>query len=100
MLLFFFRKLRKRLPQKILISLSVSLLAVLIIFLAGAERTKPRLGCQIVAAMLQYFMLSTFCWMAVEGLNLYRMFVKVFTGGISSSKFILQASAVSWGTFS
>lgn len=92
-----FQKLRRKLPPKILISLSVSLSAVLIIFLVGAERTSPRVGCQTVAALLQYFILSTFCWMAVEALNLYRNFVKVFSGRSSNSRFMIRASIFSWG---
>jgi len=94
-----FRNLRRKLPPKILISLSISLSAVLIIFLAGAEKTEPRIGCQVVAGLLHYFILTTFCWMAIEALNLYRNFVKVFSGGASNFKFLIKASLFSWGEF-
>lgn len=74
-------------------------MAVLIIFLAGAEKTEPRIGCQVVAALLHYFILSTFFWMAVEGLNLYRNFVKVFSGGASNSRFLMNALLFAWGKY-
>ncbi|XP_065664225.1 adhesion G-protein coupled receptor D1-like [Hydra vulgaris] len=35
--------------------------------------------------------------MAVEGFNLYKMFVKVFGGSPDSTKFLLKASAFGWG---
>ena len=69
---------------------------LLIIFLAGVEETSPREGCQAIAALLHYFILTTFFWMAVEGMNLYRCFVKVFrTGG--EGKFMIRASVFAWG---
>uniref|UniRef100_A0A7M5XNR7 Uncharacterized protein n=1 Tax=Clytia hemisphaerica TaxID=252671 RepID=A0A7M5XNR7_9CNID len=92
-----FAKLRRKLPPKILINLSVSLSAVLIIFLVGAEKTEPRIGCQVVAGLLHYFILTTFCWMAIEALNLYRNFVKVFSGGASNFRFMVKCSIFSWG---
>ncbi|XP_065664260.1 uncharacterized protein LOC105845287 isoform X4 [Hydra vulgaris] len=92
-----FRKLRMNLAPKILINLCVSLMVTLIIFLALVEQTKPRVLCQAVASILQFFILSTFFWMAVEGINLYRMFVKVFRGSYSSRIFMLKSSAFAWG---
>nr|XP_047142663.1 adhesion G-protein coupled receptor G4 isoform X2 [Hydra vulgaris] len=92
-----FSKLRKKLAPKILLSLCISLMSTLIIFLALADRTKPHLLCKVVASLLQFFVLSTFFWMAIEGLNFYRMFVKVFHGSSSSRIFFLKASVFSWG---
>ena len=91
-----FRELNKRLAPKILISLCSSLLALLVVFLVGIERTKNSLVCHTVAALLHYFMLTTFIWMAVEAVNLYRMLVTVFRKG-SRSRFFTAASAVAWG---
>ena len=91
-----FREVNKRLAPKILISLCSSLLALLVVFLVGIERTKNSVICHIVAALLHYFMLTTFIWMAVEALNLYRMFVTVFRKG-SRSRFFMIASTVAWG---
>jgi len=91
-----FRELRKKIPQKLLLSLCISLLLLLIIFLAGAEQTSPRVGCQIVAGLLHYFILTTFCWMFIQATNLYRSFVRVFNKG-SSTRFFIHASIFSWG---
>ena len=73
-------------------------MALLIVFLAGVERKTPgsKTACQVAAGVLHYFMLTTFIWMLVEAINLYRNFVKVFSGG-SNGKFFKQVSLVSWG---
>ena len=36
-------------------------------------------ACKIVAALIQYFLLSAFCWMMCEGIMLYLMLVVVFS---------------------
>ena len=92
----YIRKLREKLPPKILISLCVSLLALLIVFLAGIEKTSNKVGCRVVAALLHYFILTTFFWMGVEAVNIYQMFVKVFRKG-SQKRFLLRSSLVAWG---
>ena len=92
----YIRKLREKLSPKILISLCISLLALLIVFLTGIEKTSNRVGCQVVAALLHYFILTTFFWMAVEAINIYQMFVKVFRKG-SQKRFLLRSSLVAWG---
>ncbi len=38
-----------------------------------------QVGCTVVAALLQYFFLSAFCWMLCEGIMLYLMLVVVFS---------------------
>ena len=74
-------------------------MGTLITFLAGAERTSQRVGCQIIAAFIQYFVLSTFCWMACEGFNLYRNFVQVFKMSQDENAILLRVSLFSWGKF-
>ena len=91
-----FSNLRKKLPPKILLSLSWSLLALLIVFVAGAKRTSTRVGCQVVAGLLHYFILATFLWMGIEAASLYRFFIKVFKSG-SEARFFVRASVVGWG---
>ncbi|KAG7223729.1 hypothetical protein INR49_026411 [Caranx melampygus] len=39
-------------------------------------------GCRFVAAMLHYFFLGVFSWMLLEGVQLYRMVVRVFNATI------------------
>ena len=94
----FFRELRKKLPPKILLSLCISLIALLVVFLVGAERTSNKVGCRIIGAFLHYFMLTTFLWMAVEAENLHHMFVTVFKRR-SQAKFIGLASLIAWGKY-
>ena len=94
--IFIFRELRKTLPSKILLSLCTSLIALLTVFLVAAEKTSDKMGCLIVGALLHYFILTSFLWMAVEAVNLYRMFVKVRMRG-SQTKFYVAASLVAWG---
>eukprot|EP00794_Sanderia_malayensis_P014271 gene14271-15758_t len=90
----FFRKLRKTLPSRILICLSLSLLATMLIFLGGSL-VRSTIGCETIAVLLHYFVLASFCWMNVEALNIYRCFVLVFKQ--ASSKFLLKASIFAWG---
>nr|XP_047141895.1 SCO-spondin-like isoform X3 [Hydra vulgaris] len=92
-----FPSLRQKLAPKILIILCTNLLCTLVLFLALVSKTEPRGLCQTVASLLQFFILSTFFWMAIEGFNLYKMFVKVFGGSSDSNKFLLKASAFGWG---
>ncbi|XP_065678687.1 adhesion G-protein coupled receptor G4 isoform X2 [Hydra vulgaris] len=91
------RKLRSQLAPKILVALSTNLMLTLILFLAFVEKTKPPAICKVVASLIQFFLLSTFCWMSVEAFNLYQMFVKVFRGSLSSYKFLLKSAAFAWG---
>ncbi|KAI8516616.1 hypothetical protein Bbelb_051970 [Branchiostoma belcheri] len=79
----------------VLINLCVALLAILVIFLAGINRTAFPIGCKAVAALLHYFLLAALMWMAVEAVNLYRAVVQVFDS--VSTNFVIQAGAVAWG---
>ncbi|XP_075403418.1 cadherin EGF LAG seven-pass G-type receptor 3 [Tenrec ecaudatus] len=45
-------------------------------FLLGIHRTHNQLVCTAVAILLHYFFLSTFAWLLVQGLHLYRMQVE------------------------
>ncbi|XP_017650444.1 CD97 antigen isoform X2 [Nannospalax galili] len=58
-----------------------------VIFLVGIENeggeVSPR--CRLVAALLHYCFLAAFCWMSLEGLELYFLVVRVFQGqGLST----------------
>ncbi|KAI8494032.1 hypothetical protein Bbelb_283790 [Branchiostoma belcheri] len=78
----------------VLINLCVALLATLVIFLAGINRTASPIGCKAVAALLHYFLLAALMWMAVEAVNLYRAVVQVFDH--VSENFVIKAGAVAW----
>ena len=75
-------------------SLCVSLMLLLIVFIAGVARTENLVGCRIVAVLLHYFALSSVMWMGVEGYNMYMCFVQVMA--TYQSKFMLKASTVAW----
>ena len=91
----FFRKLRARLPSRILVCFSISLSFLLILFLAGMERTTPVVGCQVVAGLLQYFMLCMFMWMGINAVGLYQATVVVFKR--NTGKFFLRSNLFAWG---
>ncbi|KAK6732024.1 hypothetical protein RB195_016417 [Necator americanus] len=59
-------------------NLCLSLLLAELIFVIGMDRTGNRVGCSIVALLLHYFFLASFCWMLLEGYQLYQMLIQVF----------------------
>ncbi|XP_029292731.1 adhesion G protein-coupled receptor E1 [Cottoperca gobio] len=58
--------------------LCICLFIATLIFLAGISRTGSRVGCAVVAGLLHFFFLAAFCWMCLEGIQLFRMVVLVF----------------------
>ncbi|KAM9843255.1 adhesion G protein-coupled receptor E5 [Aulostomus maculatus] len=58
--------------------LCISLFIAILIFLAGISRTENQVGCAVVAGLLHFFFLAAFCWMCLEGVQLFRMVVLVF----------------------
>lgn len=69
-------------------------MATMVIFLGGSF-VRSTLACETIAVLLHYFVLASFCWMAVEAWNIYRCFVIVFSQ--TSSRFLLKASIFAWG---
>lgn len=63
--------------MKILINLCAVLAIALVVFLAGIDRRENEVGCIASAILLQYFLLSVWCWMAVYANVLYLSLVKV-----------------------
>lgn len=95
----YFRELRSKIPSQILLNFCIALSLSLIIFLAAAERSRTSLiGCRAGAIALHYFLLATFLWMAVEALNMYHAFVKVFPQS-TPSKFMVKCSMFAWGKY-
>ena len=91
------RSLREKIPSRILVSLSCSLLCLYLIFLIGIEQTSSRVGCIIVAVLIHYFTLASIAWMGVEATNLYLKLVKVFNSGVRH--FMIKASIAAWGKY-
>ncbi|KAK7165620.1 hypothetical protein R3I93_005630 [Phoxinus phoxinus] len=58
--------------------LSVCLFIADLVFLCGISSTHSQVACAVVAGLLHFFFLSAFCWMLLEGVQLYRMVVLVF----------------------
>ncbi|KAJ8345314.1 hypothetical protein SKAU_G00295070 [Synaphobranchus kaupii] len=58
--------------------LCICLFIANLIFLAGISSTQNKVGCAFVAGLLHFFFLAAFCWMCLEGVQLYRMVVLVF----------------------
>ncbi|XP_016407713.1 CD97 antigen-like isoform X2 [Sinocyclocheilus rhinocerous] len=58
--------------------LSICLFIADLVFLCGISSTHNQVACGIVAGLLHFFFLSAFCWMLLEGVQLYQMVVLVF----------------------
>ncbi|XP_043955596.1 adhesion G protein-coupled receptor E5 isoform X2 [Gambusia affinis] len=65
--------------------LCISLFIATLIFLAGISQTQNKVGCAVVAGMLHFFYLAAFCWMCLEGVQLFRMVVLVFNTNFKTS---------------
>uniref|UniRef100_T1IXT1 Uncharacterized protein n=1 Tax=Strigamia maritima TaxID=126957 RepID=T1IXT1_STRMM len=59
-------------------NLSASLAVAQLILLVGLDRTENRVFCAIVAGLLHFAWLASFAWVALEGVHIYVMLVKVF----------------------
>lgn len=71
-------KQKYRIARIVLMHLCANLCVALLIFVFGVEATEHETQCTGVAVLLHYFLLTTFCWMLVEGWHLYRTFIRVF----------------------
>ncbi|XP_065911124.1 latrophilin-like protein LAT-2 [Dysidea avara] len=77
------------------LNLCIALALGLIVFVSGIETaTEYRASCIIVAVLLQYFFISTFCWMLCEGVMLYMMLVNVFGNKPNRRRFFF---ILGWG---
>ncbi|XP_065112209.2 adhesion G-protein coupled receptor G6 isoform X5 [Paramisgurnus dabryanus] len=92
-----FEKLRRDYPSKILMNLSTSLLFLNMVFLLdGWLASYEREGlCVTVAALLHFFLLTSFTWMGLESIHMYIALVKVFNTYIR--RYILKFCIVGWG---
>uniref|UniRef100_A0A0R3RJM4 Latrophilin Cirl n=1 Tax=Elaeophora elaphi TaxID=1147741 RepID=A0A0R3RJM4_9BILA len=59
-------------------NLCFCLLLAELIFVIGIDRTENKTICRAVAVILHYLFLAAFCWMLLEGYQLYLMLVQVF----------------------
>ncbi|KAI4878810.1 hypothetical protein NFI96_010009 [Prochilodus magdalenae] len=91
-------KLRKVVPNKILIQLCMALLLLNLVFLLNSFLAQQlhRVGlCIPTTFFLSYFLLASFTWMALESVHIYLSIVKVFNTYVSH--FMVKITLVGWG---
>ncbi|KAJ8301740.1 hypothetical protein KUTeg_020727 [Tegillarca granosa] len=91
----FFKKLRHGRAQQTLFNLALAMLCSWVVFLVGIKQTHSQYGCLIVAALLHYFILSSFMWMLMEAFLQYLTFVKVL--GTYVTRYTLKTVIIAWG---
>ena len=77
------------------VQLALPMIFMLIVFMAGIERTENRTGCIIVGVLLHYFILVTWMWTAAEAMLMFQKMVVVFTN--VTGKFVIFVSIICWG---
>ncbi|XP_051902569.1 adhesion G-protein coupled receptor G2 isoform X2 [Hippocampus zosterae] len=92
-----FGKLCRDYPSKILVNLSVALLGLNLAFLLNSWLSSWGANglCVAAAVTLHYFLLASFTWMGLEGVNMYFALIKVFN--IYVPAYIFKFCAVGWG---
>ena len=90
-----YRDFRQKDISKFHVQLAVSLMLMLIVFMAGIDRTENRAGCIIVGVLLHYLILVAWMWMGAEAVLLFQKLVIVFKK--STTLYIVIVSIVCWG---
>uniref|UniRef100_A0A3B3UW61 Cadherin EGF LAG seven-pass G-type receptor 3 n=1 Tax=Poecilia latipinna TaxID=48699 RepID=A0A3B3UW61_9TELE len=65
-----------------------------LVYLLGVNQTEQQFLCTVVAILLHYFFMSTFAWMFVEGLHIYRMQTEQRNINYGAMRFYY---AIGWG---
>nr|XP_025039040.1 cadherin EGF LAG seven-pass G-type receptor 1 isoform X3 [Pelodiscus sinensis] len=65
-----------------------------LVFLIGINQTENQFVCTVIAILLHYFYMSTFAWMFVEQLHIYRMLTEVRNINFGHMRFYY---VVGWG---
>ncbi|XP_030062620.1 cadherin EGF LAG seven-pass G-type receptor 3 [Microcaecilia unicolor] len=76
------------------INIAVALFLSELVFLLGINHTENQFLCTVIAILLHYFFLSTFAWLFVEGLHIYRMQTEVRNVNVGAMRFYY---AIGWG---
>ncbi|XP_011407661.1 PREDICTED: adhesion G-protein coupled receptor G2-like, partial [Amphimedon queenslandica] len=93
--LLIFKSLRQRDASKFHIQLCLSLIFMLIVFVAGIDRVSVRAGCITVGVLIHYFALVSWMWMGAEAVLMFQKLVIVFTN--LTWKYFLIVSIICWG---
>lgn len=80
------------------IQLCISLIAMLVVFLVGIDRTENEIACTFMSCMILYFALSSVFWMGAEAVIMFKKLIIVF--GTISIRFIVTISILCWGRYS
>uniref|UniRef100_A0A8C3XVN2 Cadherin EGF LAG seven-pass G-type receptor 3 n=1 Tax=Chelydra serpentina TaxID=8475 RepID=A0A8C3XVN2_CHESE len=75
-------------------NISVTLFFSELLFLLGINRTENQFLCTVIAILLHYFFLSTFAWLFVQGLHIYRMQTEARNINFGAMRFYY---AIGWG---
>ena len=67
---------------------------MLIVFVAGIDRTDPFGGCVTVSALIQYFTLVSVMWMGAEAVLMFQKLVIVFVW--ITKRYIIIVSLICW----
>ncbi|XP_039201512.1 cadherin EGF LAG seven-pass G-type receptor 3 isoform X1 [Crotalus tigris] len=75
-------------------NISVTLFFSELVFLFGINLTENQFLCTVIAILLHYFFLSTFAWLFVQGLHIYRMQTEARNINYGAMRFYY---AIGWG---
>ena len=93
----YYRKLRERDASKYHVQLCLAMICMLLVFVAGINRTAVYGGCVLVSVLIHYFTLVAVLWMSAEALLMFQKFVVVFVR--ITTKFIVIISILCWCEF-
>lgn len=86
---------RKRRPTVILFHICTCLIISHIVFMIGIGKIEERVRCTVIAALLQFFYLASWTWMAIYAFDMYRSLVLVFHA--AGSKYFTKITMVGYG---
>uniref|UniRef100_A0A8C5N1A1 Cadherin EGF LAG seven-pass G-type receptor 3 n=1 Tax=Leptobrachium leishanense TaxID=445787 RepID=A0A8C5N1A1_9ANUR len=75
-------------------NIAIALFLSELLYLSGINRTESEFLCTVIAILLHYFFLSTFAWLFVDGLHIYRMQTEVRNINFGAMRFYY---AIGWG---
>lgn len=73
------------------------MLLMLVVFMAGINRTEHREGCIAVGVILHYLILVIWMWTGAEAILLFQKLVFVFKK--TTTLYLVIVSIVCWGQF-
>ena len=68
---------------------------MLIVFVAGINKTSHRIGCIITGVLIHYFTLAAIMWMGAEAVLMFQKLVIVFVD--ITWRYLLIVSIICWG---